>query len=147
MKNKNIKIDVRLHNFLTRKTKRNDYQSLLYLLGKDKENIYVKAILLNFEGIDGCEFMPGANTASLTKAFLKLTKEKLTIDAFALVAPEEINDTEWGGDYGDAIYNFSKNVVFITFGKGFIKAEDSEDQKYEIDVVKSKYLTNLNNHK
>ncbi len=133
-----INLSLKLHTAFTALTKKSFSRAKLFLIAKDANDTYVDAVLLkNTEGY-GCGYNPGANTTSLTKGCLSLMNKGLTPDAFVLVNPY-FSKTDWGGVFGEAIYSFRrKKVVFISFGRRFIKAEDRNGE-YEIKIVKTDY--------
>jgi hypothetical protein len=133
---KTIKISIDLHNFFVSSTRRDNFNASLYLVGKNAAGIYVDKKPLRRTG--GCEYMPSTSTSNITRAYVSLLKQKLTPNVFVLVAHNTLYRTEWGEDFGSAIDAFGKEVVFITYGRDFLKAE-SVARELKVQVVNSNY--------
>jgi hypothetical protein len=145
-----VKITEDLHNklldSLNKLNKFGKTGSLIYLLGKDIDNICVDFVLL--EGCDkyvrnvhgdliGCGYVPYMPVSTVTNGYLELAKKDLQLGAFVNVA---IHEKFWESDYSGKgpeqlpYVPFINYSIFYTFPRGIYSDKQGKYKDIKIEI-------------
>jgi hypothetical protein len=130
-----------------------DARAPMYLVGRNKKNICVDAVLLVNTG-NGCHCMPQINKSAVARAAIELYKSNLVPTCFVLVNIQ-ISEHNWDWDSGDAIFE-NLGIPFVSYLNDNTIVEivqknnnaeynscTSDIENLELKVVRSKYKLKL----